>query len=139
MILQCSPREGTAEPSVAQQRHITPSTCSEAPKWLLHPPSIQAAQKPTNKTYKPHPLNPTHAYTDCRCLLANTTFSFIRGVDLAGCISEVLRCFILSVFSETLLRTVPQSSPQVEFHFYLLRTRQCVCMCVCRSKIIIRQ
>lgn len=134
MILQCSPREGTAEPSVAQRRHITPSTCSEAPKWLLHPPSIQPAQKATIKQTKPtnhHALNPTHAYTDCRSPLANTTFLFIRGVDLAGCISEVLRCFILSVFSESLLRTVPQSSPQVEFHFYLLRTRLCVCMCVC--------
>lgn len=124
MILQCSPRERPAEPSMAQQRRRTPSTCSDAPKWPLHPPSIHSAQKSTIKQINLQTSSPkSDSHVHEQSLTMKGCFSFIRGVHLTGCISEVLRCFILSVFSETLLRTVRQSSPQVEFHFYLPRTR----------------
>lgn len=120
MILQCSPRERPAEPSTAQQRRIYPPpqhthACSDAPKWLLHPLSIHSAQKSTIKQ-----INLQTSFPNSDPHVHERSLFIYQGLHLPGCISEVLRCFILSVFSETLLRTVCQSSPQVEFHFFFI-------------------
>lgn len=99
----------------------TPTTCSDAPKWLFRPLSIHSAQKSTIKQINLQTSSPkSDSHVQERSL-------FIYGsVHLPGCISEVLCCFILSQkhSSGQLLRALLKLN---FIFFFISREHDCVC------------